>query len=45
MMDQATLALHRAIIRHLKGIITAWEEWLKAKERQTPAARMGAEER
>lgn len=31
-MDAATLALHRQLIRLVKGMVTAWEEWLTAKE-------------
>lgn len=30
-MDQATIALHRQLIRLVKGMVSAWEEWLKAK--------------
>lgn len=29
--DQATIALATAVIRQLKGIVGALEEWLKAK--------------
>lgn len=27
-MSQATRALHEALLRACKGIITAWERWL-----------------
>lgn len=30
-MDPATVALHKQLIRLVKGMVTAWEEWLKAK--------------
>ncbi len=29
-MTPATIRLHETLIRLLKGVITAWEEWLKA---------------
>ena len=29
-MTPATRKLHEALIRLAKGVITAWEEWLKA---------------
>jgi len=28
-MRSATRRLHEALIRHLKGMIDAWEKWLK----------------
>lgn len=31
-MDQATVELHRQLIRLVKGMVSAWEVWLKAKE-------------
>lgn len=30
-MDPVTAKLHEALIRVAKGIIAAWEEWLKAR--------------
>jgi hypothetical protein len=30
-MTGPTRTLHYAIIRALKGVLTAWEEWLKAQ--------------
>jgi hypothetical protein len=30
-MDKATLALHRQLIRLVKGMVSAWEEWVNAK--------------
>lgn len=30
-MDPATAKLHEAFIRLAKGVIAAWEEWLKSK--------------
>lgn len=30
-MDAATVAFQRQLIRLAKGIISAWEEWLRAK--------------
>lgn len=29
-MNAATRALHEALIRAAKGVITAWETWLRA---------------
>lgn len=29
-MNIATVRLHETLIRLAKGLITAWEEWLKA---------------
>jgi hypothetical protein len=31
MMDAATVALHRSLIRCLKTVIAAWEKWLSEK--------------
>ena len=28
-MSTATKTLHQALIRHAKGLIAAWEAWLK----------------
>jgi hypothetical protein len=28
-MSPATVAFHQQVIRLLKGILTAWEEWLE----------------
>ena len=28
-MSQATIELHKTLIRLLKGVITAWEKWLE----------------
>jgi len=33
-MSAATLALHEQLIRLAKGMISAWENWLKAQKRQ-----------
>ena len=33
-MTQSTITLHEKVIRLLKGLITAWEEWLQ--ENRTP---------
>ena len=30
-MTPATIALHEALIRLLKGAITAWEKWLESQ--------------
>jgi len=30
-MSPATRELHQTIIRLLKGVITAWEKWLKTQ--------------
>lgn len=30
-MNPATVKLHETLIRLLKGVTTAWEEWLKAQ--------------
>lgn len=30
-MTTATRTLHESLIRHAKGLITAWEEWLRAQ--------------
>lgn len=30
-----TIKLHKSLIRLAKGALTAWEEWLKEKEKQT----------
>lgn len=32
-MNLTTIVLHKQIIRQLKGILTAWEEWLKSLEK------------
>lgn len=32
---QATIKLHESLIRLAKGMITAWEEWLRAKKEET----------
>lgn len=42
-MNPATRALHKALIRLAKGMITAWEEWLKAqiKEDEERQNRLG----
>jgi hypothetical protein len=34
-MNAATASLHRALIRLAKGAITAWEDWLKAMNKNT----------
>jgi len=31
-MDQITVKLHETLIRLMKGVISAWEEWIKAKK-------------
>lgn len=33
-MDYEMMILHKTLIRHLKGIVTAWEKWLNTKENQ-----------
>lgn len=30
-MSDSTKKLHEALIRHAKGILTAWENWLKTQ--------------
>lgn len=30
-MDQVTVQFHRQVIRLLRGVLSAWEDWLKAK--------------
>lgn len=30
---QASIKLHESLIRMAKGMITAWEEWLKEKKK------------
>lgn len=32
-MSSATLKLHENLIRLCKGMISAWEEWLKANKK------------
>ncbi len=32
MMDGATIKLHFAMIRLIKGILVSWEEWLREKK-------------
>jgi len=31
-MKASTKTLHTTIIRMLKGVLTAWEEWLKSQD-------------
>lgn len=31
-MKASTIAFHRALIRHIKGMLTAWESWLSTQE-------------
>ncbi len=31
-MDASTNKLHRAILRHLKGVLTAYDEWIAEEE-------------
>lgn len=31
-MDASTLRLHRAILRHLKGVLTAYSQWVEEAE-------------
>lgn len=31
-MSPATVKLHETLIRLLKGVTTAWEEWLKSQK-------------
>jgi hypothetical protein len=31
-MKQSTYALHESLIRQLKGMLTAWEKWLKEQK-------------
>lgn len=31
-MNPATKALHRTLIRLLRGVATAWEDWLNAQK-------------
>jgi exonuclease VII large subunit len=33
-MSPDTIRLHETLIRLLKGVITAWEEWLKAQKQK-----------
>lgn len=33
-MNPATVTLHKALIRFAKGVIDAWEKWLKAMTQQ-----------
>jgi hypothetical protein len=32
-VSASTIKLHRTIIRMVKGIVTAWEDWLTEQER------------
>lgn len=32
--SQASIKLHESLIRHVKGIIAAWENWLKEIKKQ-----------
>lgn len=32
-MSQATITLLEKVIRHLKGILSAWEEWLEEQRK------------
>lgn len=34
-IPKATITLHQKLIRLLKGMITAWEEWLKGQDDMT----------
>lgn len=34
-MTPATRALHEALIRCAKGMIAAWERWLKSQDTET----------
>jgi hypothetical protein len=31
-MKETTKKLHEKLIRHIKGMLTAWEEWIKEQE-------------
>jgi len=33
-MNASTIALHDALIRAAKGVITAWEKWLEARKQE-----------
>jgi hypothetical protein len=33
-MNKETITFHRQVIRHLKGICTAYELWIKEKEKK-----------
>lgn len=35
-MTPSRIKLHETLIRLAKGMITAWEEWLKAERVETP---------
>jgi hypothetical protein len=34
-ISQPTVILHEALIRYAKGMLKAWEEWLKASKTGT----------
>lgn len=34
-MKKSTSEFHRALIRAIKGMITAWEKWLAEQEAET----------
>ncbi len=31
-LDQATIKLNETLLRYVKGMVSAWEEWLKAQK-------------
>ena len=33
-MNPATLKLHETLIRLVKGIVSAWEEWVRSQKSQ-----------
>lgn len=35
-MDPVTAKLHEALIRLAKGLIAAWEDWLKSRRATAP---------
>lgn len=37
-MNHATIRFHEKVIRLMKGIITAWEDWLKEEAQQQKVA-------
>lgn len=36
-ISEPTVRLHESLIRHAKGMIKAWEDWLSAKKQKQAA--------
>jgi hypothetical protein len=42
-MDVSTLRLHKAVLRHLKGVLSAYDAWLADQEAEAAAALLRSE--